>query len=61
MGTREQECWEQFLKTGLVSDYLEYRGAVNYSERAPQGAVPAGEEQGNAGWDQGGGAAGQKP
>ena len=54
MTQREQECWEQFCRTGLISDYLEYRGAVGYGQRAPQ------EGEQNAAWDQGGGALGQK-
>ena len=54
MTKREQECWEQFCKTGLIADYLEYRGAVGYARSAP------GEGQQDAAWNQGGGALGQK-
>ncbi len=62
MGSREQECWEKFCKSGLVSDYLEYRSAVDFEKRGPEEPSPGpGEERGNAGWYQGGGAEGQKP
>lgn len=54
MTQREREYWEQFCRTGLISDYLEYRGAVGYSQRTPQ------EGQQDAAWNQGGGALGQK-
>lgn len=54
MGTKEQERWEQFCKTGLIADYLEYRSATGYGRRAPE------EEDRDAAWDQGGGALRQK-
>ena len=60
MEQRERERWEQFCRTGLISDYLEYRIAAGYSRRTPvEGLVP-GEEEQDAAWDQGGGALGQK-
>ena len=52
MGTQERECWEQFCRTGLVSDYLEYRAAVDYRRAAP------GEEATDADRDKSGGALG---
>ena len=51
---RERECWEQFCRTGLIADYLEYRGAVDYGRRAP------GEEEQDAAWDQSHRALGQE-
>ena len=55
MTERERACWEQFCRTGLISDYLEYRGAVADSQRTPQEGME------NAAWDQSGGPFGQKP
>jgi hypothetical protein len=62
MGSREQECWDRFCKSGLVSDYLEYRSAVDFERRAPEEETsPEGEEGSHAGWNQGSGAQSQKP
>lgn len=32
MGPLEWERWEQFCKTGRISDYLNYRGLENWDE-----------------------------
>lgn len=55
MDERERERWEQFCRTGLVSDYLEYRAAVDYHR-----AVPPGEDVIHADRDQGSGALDQE-
>lgn len=52
MGRREEEYWEQFCKTGLIADYLAYRGAVGCRRKTPEdGCVPEEEGQ-DAGRDQ---------
>lgn len=61
MGGQEQERWEQFCRTGLISDYLEYRSAAGYSRRTPEEDLVPEEGEQDAAWDQGGGALGQKP
>lgn len=34
--TRQQnENWQKFCQTGLISDYLEYRSSVNFSQKGP--------------------------
>ncbi len=55
MTERERVCWEQFCRTGLISDYLEYRGAAACGQCSPQEGTE------DAAWNQGGGAFGQKP
>lgn len=57
----EQERWEQFCRTGLISDYLEYRSAAGYSRRTPEEGPAPGEGNEDAAWDQGGGAFRQEP
>ena len=62
MGSREQECWERFCRSGLVSDYLEYRSAVEFEKRGPEdGISPGVEGMKYADRDQGGGPQDQKP
>lgn len=55
MGPREQERWEQFCRTGLVCDYLNYRAAVEHR----QAGLSEGESV-DADRDQSGGALGQE-
>ena len=61
MTERERSCWEQFCRTGLISDYLEYRGAVDCRRGAPEEGHAPEEDSRYAAWDQRGGALGQKP
>lgn len=55
MHPQEQERWEQFCRTGLVRDYLEYRGLADRRL-----ADPAEEEIIDADRDQSGGPDGQE-
>ena len=55
MGPLEWERWEQFFKTGRVSDYLNYRAAMDRRD----GSEDEGESV-DADRDKGGGALGQE-
>lgn len=55
MGPQEQERWEEFCRTGLVRDYLSYRGLA---DRRAAGLT--GEGSIDADRDQSGGALGQE-
>ena len=62
MGSREEECWERFRQSGLISDYLEYRSAVEFEKRGPEEASPGpGEARSDAARDPGGGPQGKEP
>lgn len=54
MGPLEWEKWERFCRTGLVSDYLSYRGLAERTENPDEG------ESIDADGDQGGGPDGQE-
>lgn len=55
MTEQERARWEQFCRTGAVSDYLEYRAEAVKRRPAPQ------EEPKDAAWNQSRGPLGQKP
>ncbi len=55
MTHQEQALWEQFCRTGAVSDYLEYRAEAAQTRPAPQ------EEPKDAAWNQSPGPLRQKP
>lgn len=37
--SQEKTAWEQFCKTGAVSDYIAYRQVVDYTRVQPAGTV----------------------
>ncbi|MBO5241757.1 MAG: hypothetical protein J6B19_03710 [Lachnospiraceae bacterium] len=42
----KDECWETFLTSGKVTDYLSYRQATEKTERSPEGeAVVSGKNE----------------
>ncbi len=59
MTKREDESWKKFCETGLVSDYLEYRSAVEFGQKAP--GLPDAEGVAHADIHRSGGGPGEGP
>lgn len=56
MTRQEDESWKKFCQTGLISDYLEYRSAVNFAQKTP--GLPEGGGENHADFHSGRGSTG---